>query len=234
MLETLQQLDQQILLSLNALHSPFWDSFMALFTAKLTWAPMYAAILFVICKNFSPWVVLLSVIAIVLTIVYSDQLCSSVIRPAIERMRPSNPNNPVSEYIHLLNGRRGGKYGFPSCHASNSFGLAFFLLFLFRQKVISIFILLWAVVNSYSRIYAGVHYPGDLIAGMLVGLSGAILLYGLWRYLIRIPHLAAFLKVRTIDMARITHRQPFVHTPLIVYTGLITMTVFIVYSAVVL
>lgn len=234
MLETLQQLDQQILLNLNALHSPFWDSFMALFTAKLTWAPMYAAILFVICKNFSPWVVLLSVIAIVLTIVYSDQLCSSVIRPAIERMRPSNPNNPVSEYIHLLNGRRGGKYGFPSCHASNSFGLAFFLLFLFRQKVISIFILLWAVVNSYSRIYAGVHYPGDLIAGMLVGLSGAILLYGLWRYLIRIPRLAAFLKVRAIDMARIIHRQPFVHTPLIVYTGLITMTVFIVYSAVVL
>lgn len=185
MLERLQFIDQELFLFLNSLHSGYWDQFMWIFTAKLPWIPMYAAILYVICKNMRPSVSLLAVISIVLTIVYADQICATLIRPLVERMRPSNPNNPISEWVHIVNGKRGGRYGFPSCHAANSFGLAFFVMLLFKNRLLTLFILLWASLNSYSRIYIGVHYPGDLIAGMLVGLSGAVLMYKLFCYGLR-------------------------------------------------
>ena len=126
MLESLQQIDQNLLLYLNGMHTPFWDSFMSIYTAKLTWIPMYAAILYVLCKNFRPGLCLFTVIAIALTITYADQACATWIRPYVERMRPSNLQNPISEFIHIVNGKRGGRYGFPSCHAANSFALAFF------------------------------------------------------------------------------------------------------------
>ena len=152
MLETLQQLDQQLLLTLNGLHSPYWDSFMWLFTGRFIWIPMYATILYILCKNFNVYVTLLTAVAIALTITYADQLCATWIRPAVERLRPSNLNNPLSEFVHIVNGKRGGSYGFPSCHASNSFGLAFFLLFFFRQRWLSIFILCWDVTSCYTRV----------------------------------------------------------------------------------
>ena len=185
MLEAIRLSYQELFLFLNGLHSHYWDQFMWIFTAKWPWVPMYAAILYVICKNMRPAVSLLTVIAIVLTIVYADQICATLIRPLVERMRPSNPNNPISEWVHLVNGKRGGRYGFPSCHAANSFGLAFFVMLLFKNKILTLFILGWAAVNSYSRIYIGVHYPGDLFVGMLVGLSGAVLMYKLYRYALR-------------------------------------------------
>ena len=133
MLESLQQADQQLLLFLNGIHSPFWDSFMWIFTAKMTWIPMYAAILYVLLKNFRLSVSLITVLAIALTITYADQICATVIRPCVERLRPSNPQNPISELIHLVNGKRGGRYGFPSCHAANSFALAFFVMRLLKK-----------------------------------------------------------------------------------------------------
>ena len=220
MFETLQQLDQQLLLTLNGLHSPYWDQFMWFVSAKLTWTPMYAALLFVIYKNFNLRMTCFMVIAIVLTIVYADQVCASVIRPLVERMRPSNPNNPLSEFIHIVNGKRGGRYGFPSCHAANSFGLAFMVLFLFRQWKLSLFFLGWAILNSYSRIYLGVHYPGDLLGGLLVGLSGAALLYNLFRYTLRQKTIATFLQYDLNQQNRIEKHQIESHRCLPIYVGL--------------
>ncbi len=220
MFETLQQLDQHLLLTLNSLHTPYWDHFMWFVSAKLTWAPMYAALLFVLYKNFNFRIASLTLIAIVLTIVYADQISASVIRPLVERMRPSNPDNPLSEFIHLVNGKRGGRYGFPSCHAANSFGLAFMIWFLLRQKGLSFFLLGWAILNSYSRIYLGVHYPGDLIGGLLVGLSGAALIYGLFRYILRKKTVATFLQYDLNQQNRIEKHSPLTHLRIPIYAGL--------------
>ena len=203
MLETLQQLDQQLLLTLNGLHSPYWDSFMWLFTGRFIWIPMYATILYILCKNFNVYVTLLTAVAIALTITYADQLCATWIRPAVERLRPSNLNNPLSEFVHIVNGKRGGSYGFPSCHASNSFGLAF-------------------VLNCYTRIYLGVHYPGDLLAGMFVGLSGALIFYYLLRYTLRQKKIAGLLKYDEHNRYLIEHPKEIAHTRLTIYIGLIT------------
>lgn len=152
MIEYLNQLDASILLFFNGMHSPFFDKFMMLCTGKFIWIPMYATILFILFKSFKPKLVFVYAIALGVAIALTDQTCASIIRPVVERLRPSNPGNPLSEYVHLVNGYRGGSYGFPSCHAANSFALAVFIVCLVRRWRLAIFIFGWAILNSYSRL----------------------------------------------------------------------------------
>ena len=76
-LQELVEIDTNLLLAINGMHSPFWDSFMNDFSGKLIWVPMYAAILYVVWKNVSWKVAILSVVAVALTITFADQVCSS-------------------------------------------------------------------------------------------------------------------------------------------------------------
>lgn len=129
----LSEVDTNVFLFFNGIHSPFWDYFMSAFTGKIIWVPMYATILYILLINFHWKVVLCYVAAIALTITFADQMCSSIIRPVVARLRPANPENPIVDLVHIVNGYRGGSYGFPSCHAANSFGLAMYVVFLFRN-----------------------------------------------------------------------------------------------------
>lgn len=170
-------LDSSLFLYLNGLHCSFFDTFMSMFSGRYIWIAMYASLLYVMLRKFDGRQFLTLAMAVGLTIVLADQICATVLRPVFERLRPSNLENPLSEFTHIVNGYRGGAYGFPSCHAANSFALAVFTALMFRKRSFTLFIFTWAIMNSYSRIYLGVHYPGDLLVGAVIGSVCAGLCY---------------------------------------------------------
>lgn len=175
--DTLLQLDNDLFLALNGYNTPWLDTFMWYYSGKLVWAFLYAAILTGITYRFG-WKRALGILVVIgLIITVCDQLCGHYVRYSIERMRPSNPDNPISDMVHIVRGYRGGPFGFPSCHAANSFGLAVFVSLLFRSRAITAIMLLWALVTAWSRIVLGVHYPGDLLAGAITGTITAIAAY---------------------------------------------------------
>lgn len=177
MLDTLLQLDSQLLLFFNGHHTAILDNFMMLFTGKYIWIPMYAAIIPILFKKYHAGMAVLFVLGLVAAIALADQTCATFLRPYFHRLRPSNLENPLSQFVTVVNGYRGGSYGFPSCHAANSFALATFLCLVTRRPVFTAFIILWAAVNSYSRMYLGVHYPGDILAGTVIGVAYGFLTY---------------------------------------------------------
>lgn len=181
-------LDTDVFLFFNGMHNTYFDHFMYIYTGKWIWIPMYASIFYVMLRNLHWKILLCCLVAMVLTIVFADQIGSHFIRPCVERMRPSNPSNPISDLVHIVNNTRGGRYGFPSCHAANTFGLAFFVYFLFRNRWLTSFMMAWALLTCYTRVYLGVHYPGDLLVGALIGTAGAWLMYRLFAWLTRYQH----------------------------------------------
>lgn len=185
LLQLLNQWDTDLLLAINGWHNGYWDTFMYAFSGKWVWVPMYAALVYVLARNL-PWrTTLWCLVGVALCITFADQVGASLIRPWAERLRPANLENPISDLVHIVNGYRGGRYGFPSCHAANTFGLAFYLMLVVRRKALTGLLVAWALVTCYSRAYLGVHYPGDLLAGALLGLAGAALCYTLFRLVAR-------------------------------------------------
>lgn len=170
MLEILSRLDSQIFLFFNdGIRSSFLDHVMMLFTSRFIWVPMYMAIIVLFLRPLRWKAAAILTLALAAAIAMTDQTCATFIRPLVERLRPSNPENPFSAYVHVVNNYRGGAYGFPSCHAANSFALAVFMSLVVRRRSFVIFIISWAALNSYSRLYLGVHYPGDLAVGAVIG-----------------------------------------------------------------
>lgn len=228
MLESLQSLDQTIFLAINALHTPYLDSFMYIFTGKLVWIPLYMSILYVLYRNFNLRMTIFTAIMFALLIVIADQTCSSILRPIFERPRPSR-NPDIADIVHLVNGRRGGKFGFPSCHAANTFALACFAMLLFKNRAVTTFFMLWAIVTCYTRIYVGVHYPGDLLFGTVVGFTAGFVTYGIYRVCLRITPIANMLDYHE-NRALIKRPHNLDHTSIIIYTGLLTIVCFAIFS----
>lgn len=189
MIDYLIDIDTQIFLLIHNCRSAFLDSFMYIFSGRLTWAPMYAAILFFLIRDFGWKKAFVFTIAIVLTITLADQVCATFIRPHCARLRPSNLANPLSAMVTIINNHRGGSYGFPSCHAANTFALAAIVALIARHKALTAFLFIWALITCWSRVYLGVHYPGDLLVGAIIGTLCGILLYYIAAWVIsRIMH----------------------------------------------
>jgi undecaprenyl-diphosphatase len=175
-METLQYIDQELFRDLNTLHSPFFDSIMLFITGRTSWIPFYILIIFFLFRNFGLKQGFIYLFYILAAVGLSDFITSGLMKPFFERLRPCH-NQELSAWIHTV-GTCGGKYGFASSHASNTFALATGLTLLYpRFKYVAIIMLFWAIIVSYSRIYVGVHYPGDLLTGSFVGISVSFLLY---------------------------------------------------------
>jgi undecaprenyl-diphosphatase len=149
-------------------------------SGKFEWIPLYIVLLFYIFHQFK-WKSIWILISIAIMITLTDVISSQLIKDNVARLRPSH-NPELVNLVHIVNNYRGGKFGFVSSHAANSFAIAFFLSFLFKKEWFTSGILIWAAIVSYSRIYLGVHYPGDIICGALLGLVLAIFVFKCYRY----------------------------------------------------
>lgn len=183
MLNTLEQADAQLLLFLNGFHNSYWDYFMMMYSSRFVWIPFYASFLYVMFRNYDWRSTTKSLVAIIAIVVLCDQTTSGLIKPMVERLRPSNTDNPISPMVHIVNNYRGGRYGFPSSHAANAWGMVFFAMYLARNRKLNLFLLAWAIVMAYSRAYMGVHYPGDILVGIFFGALYATLCYYLLAYI---------------------------------------------------
>ncbi|GAB4300325.1 MAG: phosphatase PAP2 family protein [Marinilabiliales bacterium] len=178
MIESLENIDRNIFLYLNKLNSPFFDTIMYYTSNQYIWIPLYAVLLFLLIKKFKIQAIYIT-IAIIITIVLTDQLSVHLFKNVFLRYRPSH-NLEIKDLVHIVNNYHGGKYGFISSHAANTFGLASIFSLIYKNRKMTLILFSWAIIVSYSRIYLGVHYPSDIVCGALFGILTGSAIYMLY------------------------------------------------------
>lgn len=174
---SLSTIDSDLFLFLNGLHADWLDRVMVLVTDMWVWMPLYLLLIYWTAKQYGKrfWWIILSLCIVVLC---SDQLSAHVCKPLFQRLRPCY-NVDFQDLIYLPKGLAGGKFGFVSSHATNTFAVATFLTAVLtkHRPWAAIVLFFWALVSSYSRIYIGFHYPGDILCGAILGVLVGMVLW---------------------------------------------------------
>lgn len=183
-MDYLSSIDSDLFLFLNGLHADWLDKAMIAVTRMWVWLPLYALFVYWIVKQYGKrcwWIFL----AVGLVVLCSDQLSAHVCKPLFHRLRPCY-NVDFQDLIYLPNGMAGGKYGFVSSHAANTFAIAAFLTGALGKNRwwAGLMLYLWAFISSYSRIYIGFHYPGDILCGALLGILIGLILWKVFQLVV--------------------------------------------------
>ncbi|MCI0750908.1 MAG: phosphatase PAP2 family protein [Flammeovirgaceae bacterium] len=168
-MEAIIELDKKLLLFLNSFHADWLDPIILYVTKTFFWLPLYLFLLYLVIKNYKKysWIPLLG---IALTITMTDRITSGFMKPYFKRLRPSQDPD-LEGLVRLVDNYKGGLYGFASSHAANTFATAIFFFLLFRNNYKWMWLLfVWAIGMTYTRIYLGVHYPGDILVGGMLGM----------------------------------------------------------------
>ena len=189
MLEQLLHIDTEVLLAINGWHAPWADRLMWIVSEKTTWLALYALLIGLLVwkfprpietakwnwlKKIPVWVIF--VVLIALSVGAADFIASGILKDWVARPRPSRVPE-LEGVLHLVNNYRSGQYGFVSSHAANTMACGLLFSLIWRKKIATIGLMLWVAINCYSRMYLGVHYPLDIIGGLVVGTIVAVVAY---------------------------------------------------------
>ena len=168
-MEEIIQFDKHLLLMLNGSDSTFLDWVVMTLTNAKTWIPLYLSLFYVVVKtNRNVRDVLLILAAAGLCVLLAGTIDDEIVKPLVARWRPGH-DPEIGHLVDTVDNYRGGNYGFFSAHASNTFSIAIFFSLLMRQRLLTISLVSWSLVNCWTRMYLGVHYPGDITVGLIWG-----------------------------------------------------------------
>ncbi len=192
MLEQLIHIDTEMLLAINGWHAPWADTLMWIISAKATWIPLYLLLIGLLVWRYRKpaptsvkWLqrvpaCVVMIVVIVLAVGVADFIASGILKDLVARPRPTRVPE-LEGVLHLVNGYRSGQYGFVSSHAANTMACALLFLLIWRNKIATYGLMLWVAANCYSRMYLGVHYPTDILGGLMVGTLTALVGYWVLR-----------------------------------------------------
>lgn len=189
MLEQLLHIDTEILLAINGWHAPWADQLMWIISAKTTWIPLYLLLIGLLVWRYRQpastpikWLqkvpaCVMMIVVIGLAVGAADFIASGILKDLVARPRPTRVPE-LEGVLHLVNDYRSGQYGFVSSHAANTMAVALLFSLIWSNKIATFGLMLWVAANCYSRMYLGVHYPTDILGGLIVGSLVAVV--GFW------------------------------------------------------
>jgi len=173
--------DKQLLLQVNGSDSLYLDRLIRILTNAVTWIPLYISLFYIVIRNNETAAKILLVLAGAgLCVFFAGSLDDMIVKPTVARWRPTH-DPEIGLLVDIVDGYRGGKYGFFSAHAANTFSIAVYFCWLVRSKLLSLSLVLWSFTNCYTRLYLGVHYPGDILVGLTWGFIVGTAVYFLIR-----------------------------------------------------
>lgn len=179
-MEEIIQFDKHLLLMVNGSDSTFLDWVVMTLTNAKTWIPLYLSLFYVVVKaNRNARDVLLILAAAGLCVLLAGTIDDEIVKPLVARWRPGH-DPQIGHLVDTVDNYRGGKYGFFSAHASNTFSIALFFSLLMRQRLLTIGLVSWSLLNCWTRMYLGVHYPGDITVGLVWGALMGYLVYRIY------------------------------------------------------
>lgn len=180
---TLYNIDKNFLIFFNGSNYPFVDKLATTLTQGYWWIPFYISLLIIVIKNgYSLKDTVITLGSVILCISLSDGMADWVIKPLVGRLRPIY-NPELADYVKKVNGFYIGGYSFFSAHASNTTSISTFFTLLVKNKWLAVSMFAWVMVNSWTRLYLGVHYPSDILAGIIWGIICGIISYIFYRKL---------------------------------------------------
>ena len=185
-MEEIIQFDKQLVLMVNGSDSVFLDYVVLTLTNAKTWIPLYLGLFYVVVMTHKPnWRDILLILAAAgLCVLLAGTIDDTIVKPLVARWRPTH-DPQIGALVDVVNDYRGGNYGFFSAHASNTMSIATFFCWLARSRRLSIALVIWSLVNCWTRMYLGVHFPGDILVGLIWGITVGTGVYFLYRRLTR-------------------------------------------------